>query len=57
MFLTLDKHFMKFYKMIHFTKKMFKKYFFQAFNTIIPLFFTKVYIIIITQSLIFRDLY
>ena len=50
MYLTLDKHFMKFYENDKLYIKLFKKYFFQAFNTI-------VYIRIITLSLIFRDLH
>ena len=55
--LTLEKHFMNFifYKDDKLYIKFFQKIFFYAINTIIKLFFTIVYIIIITLTLIFHD--
>ena len=55
--LIVEKHFMNliFYKDDKLYIKFFQKYFFYAFNTIIKLFFTIVYIRIITLTLIFHD--
>ena len=55
--LTLAKHFMNliFYKDDKLYIKILQKIFFYAFNTIIKLFITIVYIRIITLTLIFHD--
>ena len=55
--LTLEKHFMNqiFYKDDKLYINFFQKIFIYAFNTIIKLFFTIVYIRIITLTLIFHD--